>query len=179
MYKAIRVVDINGKGHKCDDVAKSPDEAILNGHIRLISRVVIKNNKGLFLLSKRAKNMRSYPSAWETSAGGHVDIDETPLQAAKRELQEEIGIKNIEIKEVGSYYSENTHQHASITYVSKMYNHVFVGEYNGDINRLKLQESEVEAVKWYSALEIAKMLDNTSVKTTDGLQGVFDLGIIK
>lgn len=54
--------------------------------------VVIFNDQGQPLLQKRSKNKDLYPGLYTISASGHVNKGETYLQAAKRELMEELGI---------------------------------------------------------------------------------------
>ena len=44
------------------------------------------------LLQLRAPQKKSFPNKWDISVAGHVDAGETPLQAAKREFHEELGI---------------------------------------------------------------------------------------
>ena len=46
---------------------------------------------GQVLLCHRSAQRRSYPAVWDF-AGGHVEGDETPLDALRRELREELGI---------------------------------------------------------------------------------------
>ena len=113
MYKPIRIVDSVGRGSQ---VVNSPDEAILNGKVRLISRVLIVNKGGQIILQKRAKTMRSLPGRWDSSASGHVDINETPHQAAQRELSEEIGI-DCELREIDQFYQEVNIEHQNDSYL--------------------------------------------------------------
>lgn len=65
------------------DIAINTDEGVYH----LVSSAVIwKNNR--FLLIKR----RSYPFGY-TFPGGHLEYSEEPLQALKREVFEELGLK--------------------------------------------------------------------------------------
>ncbi len=54
--------------------------------------VVILNNQGQILLQKRSKNKDTHPGLYTISASGHVNKGETYMQAAKRELKEELGV---------------------------------------------------------------------------------------
>ncbi len=49
---------------------------------------------------------------WETQ-GGHIEVGETPLEAAKRELYEESGIKDAEIFPVCDYYGYDSQSHSN------------------------------------------------------------------
>lgn len=56
--------------------------------------VVIFNDKGQILLQKRSLNKDMNPGLYTLSASGHVGKGETYEQAAKREMQEELGIQS-------------------------------------------------------------------------------------
>ncbi len=49
---------------------------------------------------------------WETQ-GGHIENDETPLEAAKRELFEESGLIDADIYPVCDYYGYNSKSHSN------------------------------------------------------------------
>ena len=65
--------------------------------------VLVKNNIEQVLLQKRAMHKDCEPGMWDTSAAGHVDIGESSLCAAKRELWEELGLKNECLEEFGKF----------------------------------------------------------------------------
>ncbi len=50
-------------------------------------------NKGEIVFQHRSKTADTYPDLLDASCGGHVDLGEDYLTAAKRELQEETGIE--------------------------------------------------------------------------------------
>ena len=59
------------------------------------------NDKGRleFLWQKRSEKVDRYPGDYDISAGGHVNLGETLVEAAIRETREEIGVK-IEAKDL-------------------------------------------------------------------------------
>lgn len=59
---------------------------------RAAKTVVYNPGKGEFLLVKRAETKETDPGKWEFPGGG-VEDDETPKQAALRELEEETDLK--------------------------------------------------------------------------------------
>jgi isopentenyl-diphosphate delta-isomerase type 1 len=54
--------------------------------------IFIFNTKGDLYLQKRSPHKDQYPEHWDTSAAGHTDPGESPLEAAQRELMEELGL---------------------------------------------------------------------------------------
>jgi 16S rRNA (adenine1518-N6/adenine1519-N6)-dimethyltransferase len=55
--------------------------------------VLIFNQKGELLLQKRSPWKDRHPSLWDSSAAGHVSVDEEYDAAARRELAEELGVE--------------------------------------------------------------------------------------
>jgi 8-oxo-dGTP pyrophosphatase MutT (NUDIX family) len=51
-----------------------------------------EEGRGCFLLTKRAPTLRAHTGQWALP-GGRLDAGETPLAAALRELQEEVGLR--------------------------------------------------------------------------------------
>jgi len=63
--------------------------------LNLVSKaahIFVFNAKNELFLQRRAPTKDIYPNLIAPSASGHVDINETPKQAAMRELKEELGI---------------------------------------------------------------------------------------
>lgn len=56
--------------------------------------MIVTNAKNQILLQKRSQSKDTFPGFWTLSVTGHVSQNETYLQAAKRELFEELGIKS-------------------------------------------------------------------------------------
>lgn len=126
------------------------------GLIYSVIHLWIFNSKGDILLQHRCKEKKLFPNMWDISVAGAVDAGETPIIAAIREAKEEIGlvIFENELKEA-FVFNENyvfngneINEHA----------HVFLLEFNGSIDSLKLQKEEVDEVKFFSNEEIKKVL---------------------
>jgi isopentenyl-diphosphate delta-isomerase type 1 len=64
--------------------------------------IFIFNTRGDLYLQKRSPSKDQYPEHWDTSAAGHTDPGESPLEAAERELWEELGI-TVPLVEVMEY----------------------------------------------------------------------------
>src|SRR6266481_4113351 len=80
--------------------------ALEEGIIHRVVRIFIFNSSGELLITRRSKNI-SLPDKWNESAAGHVDAGEEYDLASHRELEEEVGIKNIELRVIKKYYSED------------------------------------------------------------------------
>lgn len=52
----------------------------------------VYNNKGEVLLQLRSKKKKIFPNVWDVSAAGHISAGERPIEAAIREVGEEIGL---------------------------------------------------------------------------------------
>jgi isopentenyl-diphosphate delta-isomerase type 1 len=64
--------------------------------------IFIFNTKGDLYLQKRSLHKDQYPEHWDTSAAGHTDPGESPIEAAQRELLEELGL-TVELMEMLQY----------------------------------------------------------------------------
>lgn len=99
--------------------------------------VVLSEYQGKILLSRHKKRL-----TWETQ-GGHIESDETPLEAARRELYEESGAEEFDIEPLCDYWAgiENTDDWAN--------GMVF----RAVIHRLgQMPESEMAEVKCFDSL---------------------------
>lgn len=64
------------------------------------------NQKGKLFMQKRSASKDIQPDKWDSSVGGHIDLNETPAQAALREAGEEIGLHNLTIQYIDKYIIE-------------------------------------------------------------------------
>ncbi len=56
--------------------------------------VLLLNGAGGLLLQRRSRAKDLYPGLWDLSATGHVRAGETWEEAARRELEEELGVRS-------------------------------------------------------------------------------------
>lgn len=61
------------------------------------------NSKNQVLLTKRANAKKAFPGVWTNAVCGHLSVDETPVAAAERRLQEELGITGVPLREAAPY----------------------------------------------------------------------------
>lgn len=113
---------------------------------RKSSVVLVFNDKNELALQLRAATDTSYPSHWDFSAAGGIKDGEDPLDAANRELEEEIGIHG-KLEPVGevSYVDERGEDYL---YIYKM-------RHNGSFN---LDPNEVDDERFFALAVIASMI---------------------
>ena len=67
--------------------------------------VFLFNKKGELLLQQRSRTKKTFPLVWSNSCCGHPMLNESNVEAAKRKLSQELGIKNVEVYEIISDYT--------------------------------------------------------------------------
>ena len=115
--------------------------------------VWIMNEKGEILLQQRSFNKKKNPGMY-SKTGGHVDAGEKPLDAAKREVFEEVGLKADNIKELELFKSKNPNEH--------YYTYGYIVFTNLKENEFVIQREEVEQVKYYKIEEIEEQVNNNN-----------------
>jgi isopentenyl-diphosphate delta-isomerase type 1 len=63
--------------------------------VHRVAHVLVFDPGGRLLLQKRSRHKDIQPGKWDTSVGGHLDPGEDYLQAARREMAEELGISGV------------------------------------------------------------------------------------
>ncbi len=89
---------------------------------------IITNNEGNVLLLKRRKDLKLDPGKYDLCSG-HMKEGEVPTQTMYREIAEEIGVKQGEIKNIESRRYNNS------TRKIKQYNNTYVPYTNRFIRR--------------------------------------------
>ncbi|MDB5162334.1 MAG: idi [Candidatus Saccharibacteria bacterium] len=131
------------------------EEAWEQGYFTRNIRVVLRDENGRFLSQKRSANKSSYPSMWTVAASGHVDDGESWEVAAQRETHEEIGA-SADMSFVGGFVFKVDEGQKKIRQVI----HVYEGTINSS-TPLKLQEDEVDELKWYDLDELTLLVKHS------------------
>jgi isopentenyldiphosphate isomerase len=135
------------------------EEAHRNGTPHRIVVVYLENDKKEILVQIRMYGHLDHSSA------GHVDPGETYLEAAKRELKEELGVDGVDLTEVGNGRSDevSSHDNSHRIHVFKIFKCV--------ASPLKLQEDEVNDVYWADPKEVwREMSDDKESKYCGGFK---------
>ena len=119
--------------------------------------IVKKTEKGYdILLQKRSLNKDSFPGMYDTSSAGHIKAGDEPLESALRELYEELGIKaqEAQLLNIGIFHGEYSKEFHGKIFKDNEISFVFIYQGNVDIDKLVLQESEIDEVCWFDLDEV-------------------------
>ena len=128
-------------------IIRRVDEIPENTNI-MLSYVLIKNDDKYLLEQATKRNNFKW-----AIPGGHVLTNETAEQGLKRELEEELGLKNINFKHVDTI---------KYPYNNYIFN-IYLIEKKINISDLIFQPDEVVQVKWYTKDEIIKLIDEEKI----------------
>lgn len=154
-----------------DDVpigVATKEEAWKRGLAHRIVRIMLEDASGRLLLQKRSAQKDIYPGCWDHSAAGHVDAGEDYETAAYRELEEELGISNLFLEELGSYHSDYAQFGHRYDHFSRCYR----SRYDGIVPRL--EAGKVEEVRWFTVEEVWRLLREHPDRVTEGLPQVME-----
>lgn len=113
----------------------------------LISIVWIRNKAGLYLISRRSPEKQPWPNLWE-STGGAALAGDNSLDAALREVREELGI------ELNPANGRLLYKHI----LPNIHRDVWLFNQEVNIDNVIFQEGETCDAKWASEDEILQMI---------------------
>lgn len=176
---ADELIDICDKNNNLLGIQKMKSEAHKEGLWHRAAHVWVYNSKGEVLLQLRAKSKDLFPNMWDVSAAGHVSASEKPINAAIREIDEEIGLS---VKETNlCFFKVFKYQGFFRGIIDNCLIHIYLYRLDEDIRNLKLQKEEVEAISFIPVKEIEIGLKIHSEKYTPNTDHYWDeaLGEIK
>ncbi len=119
--------------------------------------ILVFDRRGRLFLQKRTAKKDIYPGCYDVAAGGVVLEGETYEQSAKRELAEELGINDVEIRAHFDFYHQDDR--------SRVWGRVYSCRYEGNIT---LQPEEIESGAFCDLQQVLDM-SNREPFTPDGL----------
>lgn len=120
------------------------------GYWHRVSHIYIVNNKKQVLCQRRSLLKDMNPGKWEPFFGGHLAPNQEYLESAVIEVNEELGLaitKN-DLHFLTIFKYEAGHEYEGIFYLM----------WDGDINRLKFEEEEIDQLQWFSIDELQKII---------------------
>lgn len=117
---------------------------------RLLHPVVhlhVFNSAGDVYLQKRPEWKDIQPGKWDTAVGGHLDYGETPEEALRREVGEELGMTDFEPQFIGKYVFDSKRER-ELVYVNRT-------TYDGEISPSK---DELDGGRFWTMQEIRESM---------------------
>jgi isopentenyl-diphosphate delta-isomerase len=129
------------------------DEAHQNGWFHPTVHIWFYTATPALLLQKRSLTKDTFPGFWDVSVAGHVSAGESILEGAIREVKEEIGldIKASDLKPLDIRKNTNRFNNGII---DCEFQHVFLVKLDTELSQLRIQESEVDAIRLFSFEEL-------------------------
>ncbi len=122
-----------------------------HGNPKLIHQSVhvhVFDPAGRLFLQKRSAAKDVQPGKWDTAVGGHMQPGETPEQAARREMEEELGIRPDRLDPLYEYF-----WHSPIeTELVRVYRTISAGPF-------RLNADEIESGRFWELSEIEPALE--------------------
>lgn len=119
------------------------------------------------LLQKRSANKDSNPGCLDISSAGHMQAGAGVMESALRELQEELGIEAApeDLEFIGTHKAGYEKEFYGRMFRDRELMHVFLYNRPVEIEKLHLQEEEVESVHWVPLEELKNMVYERSVRS--------------
>lgn len=157
---ADELIDICDESNNLTNIQKVKSEAHRDGLWHRAAHIWIYNPKGEILLQLRAKEKRLYPDMWDVSVAGHVSAGEDPISSGLREIEEEIGLK-IKQEDLQFFNIRKTEERYKDIKNNEFF-YVYFFTFDGDIEKLKLQDTEVQKIQFFS---VSKIEEELKIKT--------------
>jgi len=143
---------------KNTEVGVVPRREMRSGRLRhRATYILVFNTKGELFVQKRTQTKDVFPGYYDIAAGGVVLAGESYEEGAVRELEEELGIREIPLTSLFDFYYEDEY--------IRLWGRAFSCEYDGE---LVLQEEEIESGEFLRVDEVFR-LANTEQFTPDCL----------
>ncbi len=137
------VLDCNGNKL---DIIKDKKEIYKDGDFHRSVHIWIMNSNNELLVQKRNPKKETFPNLWAISVAGHVRSGEDSIEAALRELKEELGVK-IDSNELKYLFTIRRQQNLK-NGVLRVIDDVYILYLDIDVENTKLQFSELTDIKY-------------------------------
>lgn len=129
--------------------------------------VAIINEQNEILIQQRSLKKEKNAGMWDISVAGHISSGQDALSAASREINEEVSVNlgfNVDIKEFRYMFSYRKEEIFKEDFIERQFYDFFVLRKNGlKAEYIKIQESEVEQIKFVSISELNEMIENNEL----------------
>lgn len=129
--------------------------------------VAVINEQNQILVQQRSFKKEKNTGMWDISVAGHISSGQDALSAASRKINEEISVNlgfNVDIKEFRYMFSYRKEEILKENYIERQFYDFFILRKNGlRTEDIKVQESEVEQIKFVSVSELNEMIENKEI----------------
>lgn len=140
------------------------------------AHVFLFDTAGALLIQRRARGKDLYPDLWDYSVGEHLVPGETYLDAARRGLQEELGVRGVLLESVGDVRRWRSHQ-AELGLRDNELQQAFKGVHDGP---LEPDTAEVAAVRAVGLEELASEIERRPARFTPWfVRDLRELGFVR
>lgn len=126
--------------------------------------ILVFNDRGEVFLQKRSRKKDLFPGCWDSSAAGHLDTGEGYLNAAIRELREEIGLNTTTPLEELLYLE-------AVPQTGMEFVRVYKTIGNGPF---KYAEDEVVAGGWFTCADVTRWIGTFPEEFADGFKYLWE-----
>lgn len=117
------------------------------GKYHRVIHLYLFNSRNELLLQRRAPTVDHAPGLFSISVLGHIRAGESSSETARREIEEELGLKASELKIdfLFSFFQEAT---LNETYIDRQFNDVYISHADIEPKQIRFDPSEVSEVKF-------------------------------
>lgn len=151
------ILDANGNA---TGFARDRDLVHRNGDLHRTVHIWIVNSRKQVLLQKRAADKETNPGLWDLSCAGHIVHGETSLEAAVKEIAEELGIQipPADLVYVFSARSVQSHQNGQI--IDNEIRDVYLVQKDIPLRDFRIQTEEVAEIAYMSLSDFCRKVRN-------------------
>ena len=110
------------------------------------AHVFLFDSAGALLVQRRAPDKDLYPDLWDYSVGEHLVPGETYLAAARRGLQEELGVTGVLLEPIGGVRRWRSHQ-AELALTDNELQQAYTGVHDGPFVPDANEVAEVRTIR--------------------------------
>lgn len=154
-FKIMEMIDvIDDENNVINTVSR--DEIIEKNLLHRGSTIFVFNKEGKILVTRRSKDKKVFPNKLEIGQGGKVCVDETYDETAYREIEEEVGIKDVNLEFMFIMKYSNNYNSS----IEKVYRCTYDGP-------ISFNDGEVSEYFWKSIDEIKDMIEDNPKQFSD------------
>lgn len=124
--------------------------------------ILVVNDKNEILQQRRAPNKDSFPNMWDLSCGGHVVTGEDYLDAAIRELKEELGI-NVQPEDLRLIGAFKSSVQPAPNFINNTFEIVYLLRTDKELADFKIQTEELSEIRYVDWRKLRQMLEDPQV----------------